>query len=45
MMPAMAAGVTDTLRDVDWIAGLVEARNPKPGTAGPYRGRKPTLPA
>ena len=37
--PAMAAGVTDTLRDVDWIAGLVEARDPKPGPRGPYRKR------
>jgi IS1 family transposase len=39
MTPAMAAGLTDTLRDVDWIAGLVEARDPQPGPRGPYRPR------
>ena len=32
--PAQAAGVTSALRDVDWIAELVEARDPKPGKAG-----------
>ena len=34
MTPAMAAGVTDTLRDVDWIAGLVEALDPEARAAG-----------
>ena len=29
--PAMAAGVTSELRDVDWIAELVAERDPKPG--------------
>ena len=32
-----AAGMTETLYDVDWIAELVQARDPKPG---PYRKRK-----
>ena len=39
MTPAMAAGVTETLRDVDWIVELIEARDPKPGPRGPYRKR------
>jgi hypothetical protein len=39
MSPPMAAGVTDTLRDVAWIAGLVEAAAPKPGPRGPYKRR------
>ena len=30
MTPAMAAGVTDTLRDMEWIAGLIDAAAPKP---------------
>lgn len=38
--PAMAAGVTSELRDVDWIADLVEKRDPKPGPRGPYKKRK-----
>ena len=38
--PAQAAGVTSELRDVDWIAELVEARDPKPGPCGPYRKRQ-----
>ena len=32
MTPAMSAGVTDTLRDVGWIVGLIEARTPPPGS-------------
>jgi IS1 family transposase len=39
MSPAMADGVTDTLRDMEWIAELVEAVAPKPGPRGPYRRR------
>ena len=34
---AMAAGVTDTLRDMEWIVGLIDARAPKPGPRGPYK--------
>jgi hypothetical protein len=37
--PAMAAGVSDTLRDMEWIAELVEAAAPKSGPRGPYRKR------
>ena len=38
-MPAMAAGVADTLRDKEWIAGLVDAAAPKPGPRGAYKKR------
>ena len=30
MSPAMAAGVSDTLHDMGWIVGLIDARAPKP---------------
>ena len=39
MSPAMAAGVTDTLRDAKWIVGLINARATKPGPRGPYKKR------
>ena len=35
--PAMAAGLTEELRDLDWVVGLIEARTPPPGPRGPYR--------
>ena len=35
--PAMAAGVTDTLRDMEWIVSLIDARAPKPGPRGAYK--------
>jgi IS1 family transposase len=35
--PAMAAGVSDTLHDMEWIVGLIDARAPKPGPRGPYK--------
>ena len=38
--PAQAVGVTETLYDTDWIAELVQARDPKPGPRGPYRRRQ-----
>ena len=38
--PAMAAGITDTLHDMEWIVGLIDARTPKPGPRGPYRKRQ-----
>ena len=38
--PAMAAGLTDTLYDVDWIVGLIEARTPPPGPRGTYKPHK-----
>jgi len=37
MTPAMAAGVTDTLRDMEWLAELVDSAAPKPGPRGPYK--------
>jgi IS1 family transposase len=37
--PAMAAGVSNTLRDVEWIVSLIDARAPKPGPRGPYKKR------
>ena len=37
--PAMEAGVDDTVRDVEWIARLVEARAPKPNRPKTYRKR------
>ena len=39
--PAMAAGVTEVLRDAEWIVELVDAAAPKPGPRGPYRKRQP----
>lgn len=35
--PAMAAGISDTLHDMDWIVSLIDARAPKPGRRGPYK--------
>ena len=35
--PAMAAGVTDTLHDMEWIVSLIDERAPKSGRRGPYR--------
>ncbi len=40
MSPAMAAGVSDTLRDVEWIVGLINARVPKPSRPTSYRKRE-----
>ncbi len=40
MSPAMAAGVTETLRDAEWIVGLVDARTPEPKRPGPAKGTK-----
>ena len=37
MTPAMAAGVTDTLRDMEWIVGLIDARAPEATKRGPYK--------
>ena len=38
--PAMASGVSDTLRDAEWIVGLVDARAPKPAKPGPKGPRQ-----
>lgn len=35
--PAMAAGVSDTLHDMEWIVGLIDERAPKPGPRGSYK--------
>ena len=40
MTPAMAAGVSDTLRDVKWIVGLIDAAAPKPQKPGPKPGTR-----
>tara|TARA_R110002124_G_scaffold26676_3_gene95897 strand:- start:617 stop:1504 length:888 start_codon:yes stop_codon:yes gene_type:complete len=37
--PAMAAGVSDTLRDMTWIVGLIDAAAPAPKKRGPYKKR------
>ena len=37
--PAMEVGLSDTLRDMEWIVGLIDARAPKPGPRGPYKKR------
>ena len=37
--PAMASGLTDTVRDMDWIVGLADVNTPKPGPRGPYKKR------
>lgn len=39
MTPAMAAGVSETLRDMEWIVGLIDARAPEPKPRGPYKKR------
>ncbi len=35
--PAMAAGVSDTLHDMEWIVSLIDAVAPKPGPRGSYK--------
>ena len=37
--PAMEAGLTDTLHDMDWLVDLVEAAAPKPRRPKTYRPR------
>jgi IS1 family transposase len=37
MTPAMAAGVADTLHDMEWLVAIIDAAAPKPGPRGPYR--------
>ena len=36
----MAAGVSDTLHDMEWIVGLIDARAPKPNRPKTYRKRQ-----
>lgn len=37
MTPAMAAGVTNTLHDMAWLVGIIDAAAPAPKPRGPYR--------
>jgi len=37
MTPAMAAGVADTLHDMAWIAGIIDAAAPAPKQRGPCK--------
>lgn len=39
MTPAMAAGVSDTLHDMAWIVGLIDAAASAPTKRGPYKKR------
>ncbi len=39
MSPAMAAGVSTTLHNIEWIVGLIDARALKPGPRGTYKKR------
>jgi hypothetical protein len=41
MTPAMAAGVSDTLWDIDMIVRVVEAYEARPKKRGPYKQRQP----
>ena len=38
--PAMAAGITDTRHNMEWIVGLMDARAPAPNRPEAYRKRK-----
>ena len=38
--PAMEAGLTDTLHDLEWIVGLIDANAPTPKKPGPKPGSK-----
>ena len=42
--PAMEAGLSESVRDVEWIVGLIDARAPQPGPRGPYRKRQQASP-
>ena len=37
--PAMAAGVSETLRDMEWVVGLIDANTQNPGPRGSYKKR------
>lgn len=38
--PVMAAGVSETLHDMEWIVGLIDARAPTQKKRGPYKKRQ-----
>ena len=40
--PAMEAGLDTTVRDHEWVVGLIDARAPKPDRPATYRKRKVT---
>ena len=40
MTPAMAAGVSETLHDMEWIVGLIDARAAKPNRPATYHKRE-----
>ena len=40
MTPAMAAGVSDTLHDMAWLVGIIDAEAPAPRPRGPYKKKK-----
>ena len=37
--PAMEAGLSETVRDLEWIVGLIDARAPKPGRPKKYKSK------
>jgi hypothetical protein len=37
MSPAMAASVTNTLHDMAWLVGIVDAASPAPEPRRPYK--------
>lgn len=41
MPPAMAADVSETLHDTEWIVSPIDARAPVPKKRGPYKKRQP----
>ena len=38
--PAMEAGITDTLKDCEWIVWLIDSMTPSPKKPGPKKGTK-----
>jgi len=40
MTPAMAAGVTNTLHDMAWLVGVIDAAAPIPKPRGPYKKKQ-----
>jgi len=41
--PAMAAGLSDTVRDMEWIVALIDARAKKPNRPTTYKKHKPEV--
>ena len=40
--PAMEAGISDTVRDMEWIVGMIDARAPAPKRPKTYKKKAPT---